>query len=207
MSARSVRACLVAFLLLLIPHTVPTAAADDGKWARLDDFQVAKSFKFQRTAVWCWAACMQMCLNYLGVDYTQEKIVGINLGAVMAKAEDAVQVTKGMNFVTQSEGKQSVIVSASIYQTSPFAEVIVNHLKQKKPIILAYDDHDTFFGHCVLLTGVKYVVVDGRVRITRLELRDPYAYSDQHVQAGGKIERDNTLNPTFSWLVEATKED
>lgn len=168
--------------------------------------QVEGSFEFQKTPVWCWAATIQMALNYYGFDVTQEQIVKNTFGTVRPSTANWMQMTNNMNFVGTSQGGDTMMVSASVFVGSPSAEVIINHLKNEKPVIMAFRNQRTFAGHAVLITGVDYDVVNGRARISELIIRDPFPYSEQHVENDGRVVTSNTITPTHIWLVNATPE-
>ncbi len=192
---------IVIFLFLLLPVSALA------KTASLDEARMTKLFEFQKTPVWCWAACIEMCLKYYGFNISQSEIVQRTFGSVIPTTGNWIQVTENLNYMgTDKDGKR-VLISASVFMGSPTAEAIVNHLKQKKPIIMAFHNPGTFVGHAILVTGVEYEIIIGRVIIRNVTVRDPFPYSPQHIQGGGRMVIPNTVNPTNIWLIDATEEN
>ncbi len=191
------------FSLSLFLMLSPVASA---KTVGLDDLTVDKSFRFQDTPVWCWAATIQMALNYYGFNITQPEIVSRTFGAVIPAPGTWLQMTNNLNFLGTSTNGKQILVSATVYMGSPSSEAIINHLKQKKPIIMAYNSPSTFTGHAILITEVDYYFVGNKAIINTLSIRDPFRYSDQHVANGGKITYPNNITPTNILLVDATEE-
>jgi Peptidase_C39 like family len=195
---------LTVALLVSASLIVPSVAFS--KTVGLDSLQVDKSFKFQETPVWCWAATIQMALNYYGFNISQPDIVEKTFGAAISSTGNWMQMTNNLNFVGKSTNGKTIMVSATVYMGSPSSEAVINHLKQKKPVIMAFNNPQTFTGHAVLITGVDYKVVGNRATIEKLMIRDPFPYNEAHVANGGKIVFPNIINPTNMWLVDATEE-
>ena len=162
----------------------------NAKWVGLDSKKVDNAFEFQKTPVWCWA----------------EAIVLRTFGQVIPTTGNWIHMTNNLNYKGLSAGNRDILVSASVFYGSPSSEVIVNHLKQKKPIIMAFNNPQTFSGHAVLITGVDYRFVDNRAVIDSLVLRDPYPYNAAHINNKGKVVIPNTITPTHIWLIDATLE-
>jgi len=178
----------------------------NAKVASLDEFSVSENFNFQETPVWCWAASIEMCLDYYGFDVSQPEIVARTFGGAIPAAGNWIQITQNLNYVGQDAKGKNVLVSASVYWGSPSSEVIVNHLKNNNPIIMAFHNPSTFIGHAVVITGVEYSVINGRVKIHNVTVRDPFPYSPAHVANGGRVTYPNNIQPTHIWLVSATVE-
>lgn len=174
--------------------------------AKLDELQVDSSFRFQNTPVWCWAATIQMALNYYGFNITQNEIVTRTFGASVPSTGNWIQMTNNLNYLGNTANGERVLVSATVYAGSPSSEAIINHLKQNKPIIMAFHNNATFTGHAILITGVDYHYAGNRAVIDRVTIRDPFPYNPQHIANGGKVVIPNTIRPTNMWLVDATRE-
>src|SRR5690606_1346325 len=52
------------------------------------DFSAIATFGKQRNTNWCWAACIQMVLNYYNIPVAQEQIVKRTLGKLADKPAD-----------------------------------------------------------------------------------------------------------------------
>ena len=194
-------------IIIILSLLLFFAPAVQAKTVELDSFEVDSSFKFQNTPVWCWAATIQMALNYYGLQISQPEIVQRTFGAAIPKTGNWIQMTNNLNYLgTTPEGKR-MLVSATVSMGSPSSEAIINHLKQKKPIIMGFMNPATFSGHAILITGVDYQFIGNKAVISRIIIRDPYPYNPMHVQNKGKIIIPNMLPPTNIWLVEATEEE
>ncbi|VVQ10808.1 C39 family peptidase [Pseudomonas fluorescens] len=190
------------FISMLIMQS-PTASA---KTVGLDTLKVDESFKFQQDPVWCWAATIQMALNYYGFNVTQADIVSKTFGAAVSSTGNWIQMTNNLNYLGVSTNGKKILVSATVYSGSPSSEAIINHLKNKKPIIMAFNNPSTFTGHAILITGVDYHFSGKNAVIDKLIIRDPFPYNAMHVSNGGKITYPNVINPTNIWLIDATEE-
>ncbi len=197
---------LLTSVVVLLSIALPASA----KEAKLDDEKINKEFEFQRTPVWCWAACIQLCLRHNDVDVTQKQIVEKTFGAAVNLPGNWIQMTKRLNGVMRDRNNKTVIVSGNVFVGSPTSEAIVNHLKSDQPIIIAFRIPQQNIGHAVLVTGVKYRIVNGRVVIETVDLRDPFPYSQQHVNNRGKVTIPNNhpvlQGITHVWLVRSSIE-
>jgi hypothetical protein len=172
----------------------------------LDSFEVDNAFQFQNTPVWCWAATIQMALNYYGFDITQAEIVTRTFGAAIPVGGNWIQMTNNLNYIGTTPNGKRMLVSATVYMGSPSAEAIINHLKEKKPIIMSFNNPNTFMGHAILVTGVEYHFLGSRAIIDKVVIRDPFPYNQIHIVNKGKLTIPNTITPTNIWLVDATEE-
>lgn len=172
----------------------------------LDSDKVNKAFEFQKDPVWCWAATIEMALNYYGFNITQEKIVERTFGAAFSTTGNWMQMTNNLNYLGATPDGKRVLVSATVYMGSPSNEAIVNHLRQKKPIIFAFNNPNTFSGHAILITGVEYHYMGDKVFIDKMIIRDPYPYNKDHVVQRGRVVVPYFITPTNVWLVDATEE-
>lgn len=193
---------LLSIILFFILFS-PLASA---KTAGLDSAKVDNTFDFQNTPVWCWAATIQMALRYYGFDITQPEIVQRTFGAAIPTTGNWIQMTQNLNYLGRASNGRDILVSATVYFGSPSAEAIINHLKQKKPVIMAFSNPATFSGHAILITAVEYYFIRNKAFITQLTIRDPFPYDQTHVNAKGKVTIPNNITPTNIWLVDATEE-
>lgn len=194
-----------AVLASLAALAGPGAALAQGlpRRVRLDEDRLGDAFEFQQDPVWCWAACIQLALRYCGFDITQQEIVQRTFGTVIPSTAGWVQITQNLNYVGPDATGAPHVVSASAFSGSPSGEVIVNHLEEDKPIILAYNNPGTFIGHAVVVTGIGYRVLANRIVIDELFLRDPFPYTEQHVANNGRRHIPNVITATNMWLVDA----
>jgi len=167
----------------------------------------------QRTPVWCWAACIQMVLNYHGVAISQEDVARRTFGSDWhgnppAIGGSAKIISKNLNNWGVDRLGRQYVVRSSVFRGSPDARTIIRHLSQQKPIILAYGPNADS-GHIVVVTAVSYVLDQhGRPHITSIIVRDPFPdYWNR--QTRGRREYSNGRLPApvqWMWLVEVARQ-
>lgn len=187
--------------------------------AKLDEGRISNSYQEQELPVWCWAASIEMAFKYYGVNnINQPTIVARTFGAVIPTTGDFIAISRNLNYAFDTQDSKRYIVSASILpvNTQPFfsgpwgvtPEAIVNHLKNGRPIIVAYQS-SIYTSHAVLLSGVTYKINPlGRIEISSLTVRDPYPYNQQHIANRGKINYSIEEFPGLFlaiWLVDITQ--
>jgi len=177
---------------------------------RSDEFEGITSS--QRTPVWCWAACIQMVLNYYEVDITQEEIARRTFGSDWygnppAIGGSAEIISRNLNNWNVDRRGAPYAVSSSVYRGSPDAATIIGHLSQRKPIILAYGPNSQS-GHVVVVTSVSYVIDQfGYPSITTVIVRDPFP-DVWNSQTRGRREYPNGYLPEpvqWMWLVDVSR--
>lgn len=135
----------------------------------------------QRQENWCWAACVQMVLNYHGLIVSQEQIVQRVFGQQVNQAADRNQILQALSgWAFDLRGRASVI------KASPYVwdEAIINDLAYRWPLIVGLKT-DSGDGHAYVLTaaqfhyesyftGYSYV---SRPVLDYVVLRDPSPYA------------------------------
>jgi ABC-type bacteriocin/lantibiotic exporter with double-glycine peptidase domain len=132
------------------------------------DFYVVK----QRKMNWCWAASVQMVLNYHGLFVKQEEIVQRIYGDQVDLSAQPSQILAALSgWAPDTRGSYSAI------QASPYTingSQIVQDLAYKWPLIagLSYPDGR---GHAVVLTAIVYSVDQFNNPIfQKVVIRDPW---------------------------------
>lgn len=128
----------------------------------------------QRQANWCWAATVQMVLNYHGLYVSQEQIVHRIYGDLVDRPARPNQILQALTgWAPDVRGRFS-----SIYAT-PYVirgSDIVRDLAARWPIIVGL--HGDPIGHAYVLTGVYYSVDPYNEPVfDRVVLRDPWPAS------------------------------
>lgn len=109
----------------------------------------------QRQSNWCWAASVQMVLNYHGLFVTQEQIVQRIYGAqVDLPAQPAAILAALSGWAPDARGRFSVI-HATPYTFS--GAQIVRDLAMRWPLIAGLRNPNGG-GHAVVVTAVRYSV-------------------------------------------------
>lgn len=128
----------------------------------------------QRMQNWCWAACIQMVLNYHGLHVQQETIVEQVFGTQVDMPAQPQQILAALRgWIPDTRGRYSEVVAdaANLDQAS-----IIQDLEYRWPLIVGLSaSAPGQQGHAYVLTGAYYHIDDyGRPEIYRVVLRDPY---------------------------------
>lgn len=135
------------------------------------------SFNFfaasQQQNEWCWAASIQMILNYYGVPATQAEVVSRIYGIpVNAPGSDA-QITAALNAMGRTVNGQIITIQSSGAPGLPPPAVLVQELSAQHPILIAFANGPNS-GHAVVVTGAAFVMTAFGPQITGLVIRDPW---------------------------------
>ncbi len=143
-------------------------------------FNYIASIGHQRADNWCWAACIQMVLNYHGLYVTQEEIVSQCFGGLYDRPGNASNFAVGLNRWAYNTRGGISQVHFNDYPTSN--EEIVQFLSNGWPLIAGID-MGAEVGHAFVVTAISYSVATdmyGNVRVIpdKVVLRDPSPFSE-----------------------------
>ena len=139
-------------------------------------FNYFSSFGKQRADNWCWAACVQMVLNYHGLYITQEQIVAKCFGNLYNKPGGPREMFIALNgWAYNNRGGMSKVYTNS-YPTN--AIEIQQLLANNWPLIVGLN-YGTTVGHAYVLTAIYYSIsYDNRgnqiIIPDKVVLRDPW---------------------------------
>ncbi|HEY9285353.1 MAG TPA: papain-like cysteine protease family protein [Pyrinomonadaceae bacterium] len=157
-----------------------------GVWAagipsnEFEYFAAPQSVGRQRQQNWCWAACVQMVLNYRGVSVTQEQVVQRVFGGNIDAPGQPGQILGALTGWAFTFRGQRVMLTSS-----PFAfngSEIVRDLAERWPIIVGVGDGRST-GHAYVLTAVTYTVdrFNQPIFLTAI-LRDPWPGNQSRIE-------------------------
>lgn len=126
----------------------------------------------QRRQNWCWAACVQMVLNYHGLYVQQEQVVQRIFGQQVDEGGTPEQILYALRgWAPDARGRFSEI------HATPFMinnSSVVSDLVHRWPLIVGLDNPDGS-GHAYVLTAVYYSLDSyNRPVIDKVVLRDPW---------------------------------
>lgn len=128
----------------------------------------------QRSANWCWAACIQMVLNYKGLYISQENIVAKVYGQLIDQPANAEQIVGALNGWAPAAGGSFAAVVADPYNIS--GPALVNDLANRYPLIIGLKGDP--IGHAYVLTAVTYELDNQYQPVFRSAiLRNPWPQS------------------------------
>ena len=141
----------------------------------------------QEKSQWCWAASIQMVLNYYGVAITQSQIVQRTYGSNLVNWTGSFQaITANLNNWSVDNKGKAYTVTASLNWGAPHPTILIQQLSQGRPIILAYASGPNS-GHAVVITGVTYVNTYQGPYIQTIIVRDPWP-SPENIKNTGRVE-------------------
>jgi len=145
----------------------------------------------QQMPQWCWAASIQMVLNYYGVSITQPQIVartyGVDpFGNLPNWSGNFQAITANLNNWNFDNMGSQYSVSSSVYPGAPRPDVLVNELSNGHPIMIGYKSGPNS-GHAVVITAVDFTPTPQGIRINSIVVRDPWP-SPQNTASLGRVE-------------------
>jgi len=140
---------------------------------------------------WCWAASIQMVLNYYGVDITQAQIVErtfgrLPWGGLPNQAGDPRVITDNLNNWSIDNRGRPYIVRCILGQGAPNANILIRELSQQRPVIVGYTSGPQS-AHAVVITAVSYINSPRGPIIQTIVVRDPWP-SPEHIRSMGRVE-------------------
>lgn len=164
---------LAAMPLVTAPVRADVAPVGNGAYvAGLPSDTLADVVARQRAPNWCWAACIQMVLNYHEVPIDQEQLVQRIYGSEIDAPASLPQILHALNGWGVSQDGARVRVRATSFGLTP--SVVLSDLSERRPLIAGLVD-GYGNGHAVVLTAIYYVLDGwGQPHFTYAVLRDPW---------------------------------
>lgn len=132
----------------------------------------------QRNMNWCWAACIQMVLNYHGLVVTQEQIVARCFGQLVdAPGGEREMYIALSGWAPNVWGRTSRIATDEIFADGAAIQIA---LAMNNPLIVALKNSNSNIGHANVLTGIYYSITTdyyGNILTIipdKVVLRDPW---------------------------------
>lgn len=122
-----------------------------------NEFTEIAAFGKQRSMNWCWAACIQMILNYNSIPVLQDQIVKRTLGKLIDEPADSALMFKALNGWEVDVYGRKVLVSSNFYSTDLIE--ITAFLNTNKPLIVGLQQENNHIGHAYVLIGIYYETI------------------------------------------------
>lgn len=133
---------------------------------------------------WCWAACIQMVLNYHGLRVDQSAIVQRVYGSLVDRPASHDQIVRALSGWVPGYHGRGATVSA---YTDVTWDHILDDLHSRWPLIVGLTNPDKDVGHAYVLTGAYFYYDSfGARRIYRVVLRDPYPGNPSRIEMDAK---------------------
>jgi hypothetical protein len=135
---------------------------------------LTEKFKFfhaeQEYDNWCWAACIQMVLNYQGINVDQKAIVTKAYGGLVNKPANCDVMTNAANGWSY-EGTE--IEAWQVSEVS--SKDLIAALANKYPVIIGLNMPGQDVGHAYVLTGIWFRYDQNKKKVPyEVVLRDPW---------------------------------
>ena len=144
-------------------------------------FAAAESAGRQRSQNWCWAACIQMVLNYHGLYVQQEDIVRRVFGSTVDAPAGPQQILMALSGWAPDQRGGMAQIQADARNLDPVT--VIQDLEYRWPLIVGLTDRQGQTGHAYVMTAVYYHVEPGSAPIIyRVVLRDPYPTRESRVE-------------------------
>ena len=139
-------------------------------------FASPQKYGRQRQENWCWAASIQMVLNYHGLHVRQEQIVQKIYGQQIDEPANPEQILYALSgWLPDTRGRYSEIHASSFI---PSGTQVVEDLKNRWPLIVGLSNPDAI-GHAVVLTAITYSVDQfNNPKFHSVLIRDPWPEND-----------------------------
>jgi hypothetical protein len=143
----------------------------------------------QRNSNWCWAASIQMILNYNGVNITQEQIVeksyGKSVNGTLPNWTGSFNtITKNLNNWIADSDSEKYKVTATLNYGAPTPAYLIQELTAQHPVLIGYQTSATT-GHAVVVTACSYTQGAYGPVIQSIVVRDPWPNGQN---ANGRVE-------------------
>jgi hypothetical protein len=205
-SMHNLRTLFIPLLLLVFSFTTTTTWAERSQISS-NQFVVglpSEGFKHfaatQHKQNWCWAACIQMVLNWHGLYVNQEEIVERIYGRQVDRPAQPGQILSALTgWAPDVNGNYSAIQADPV---NIVPETVIHDLEYRWPLIVGLSQ-PTGGGHAYVLTAA-YVYNDpnrGPI-IYRVVLRDPYPTNPSRIEMDM---REFSARCTFATRIHVTR--
>jgi hypothetical protein len=145
----------------------------------------------QRNSQWCWAAAIQMVLNYYGVNISQEQIVartyGMNAYGQLPDWPSRLEtITTNLNNWSIDNTGRTYVVRATLNCGAPTPAILLQELQQGNPVIISYRSGQ-YSAHAVVITGASVSQSSAGPVVQSVVVRDPWP-SSQNGTTWGRVE-------------------
>jgi hypothetical protein len=136
----------------------------------------------QERDMWCWAASIQMILNFYGVPVNQEQIVSRTCGLPLNEPGTDHAISASLNGWGINANGRRFTVQSCVAAGPPSPAILFRELSRGRPILLTFNP-GAAVGHAVVITGASST----RAVVTSLVYRDP-APTLENLANKGRVE-------------------
>ncbi len=152
----------------------------------------------QRRTNWCWAASIQMVLNYYDIPVSQEQVVSQMFGGYLpnatASSQQVLQAVNGWGITVYGQPKIIRAMNIANLSVNRKNKIIIDSLREDKPLIIGLAPRSGQTGHAYVLTAIKYYFPsknspeynNKKAVVDKVVLRDPWPLSPSKITMSGK---------------------
>lgn len=167
----------------------------------------------QLNSEWCWAASIQMILNYYGVNINQKEIVERSYGTYpngnLPNWPASFQtITANLNNWSIDDNGTIYTVVSEIGWRAPTPAILLKEIGNQAPVLLSYMSSPSS-GHAVVATGVGFTRSYYGPVLQTIIVRDPWP-SRENIANDGRVEYPATYlasRITAYWYIRVQKAD
>lgn len=174
---------LAIFSLLLGPTWADKMQLDENTWVvgvpteQFVHFAAPESAGRQQQSNWCWAACIQMVLNYHGLYVNQQQIVQRVFGQMVDRPGNGQMILAALSGWQHDMRGGTSRVYSTAHPDKVTPDKVLRDLEFRWPLIagLRGAPGGAATGHAYVVTAAYYTFdMAGQPRILRVVLRDPW---------------------------------
>ena len=129
---------------------------------------------------WCWAASVQMVLNWYNIPVKQSDVVNRIYGKPVDSAATENAIAVALSGTAYDRRQRMVHLHADRLHGVPPTDLLLLELSERHPMLITFRSTKTML-HAVVLTGAEYVENEQGRQITALTFRDPNpSFRDRH---------------------------
>lgn len=135
----------------------------------------------QLHADWCWAASVQMVLNWYNIPVKQTDVVNRIYGKTVDAAASENAIAVALSGTAYDRRHREVHLHADRRRGAPPSNLLVQELSGRHPMLITFRSTRTML-HAVVLTSAEYVQTEQGPQIRALTFRDPSpGFRQRHV--------------------------
>jgi hypothetical protein len=136
---------------------------------------------------WCWAASVQMVLNWYDIPVTQSEVVNRIYHKNIDAAASENQIATALSGTAYDRHGRKLEFHTVRQTGIPTPELLVGQLSEEHPMLITVHA-DKKMLHAVVLTSAEYIATDQGLHVTALTLRDPNpTFPEKHTAAALRL--------------------
>lgn len=136
---------------------------------------------------WCWAASVQMVLNWYNIPIQQTDVVMRIYGRLVDAAASEDEIAVALSGTAYDRRNHMVHLASVRRRGSPSSGLVVTELGERHPLLVTFRSTHTML-HAVVLTSAEYFSDGQGIHLTALTFRDPNpTFQDRHTAESYRV--------------------